>query len=152
MDYSTTDGLLANTANNTDNFTNTLLPCNYLRNNNLTEQFKKQCEQFSISISIVTEVSVGLVVLFLILLVILKILSTSRDSMLSANKYDLILFKDQSQNNTKKKGAAMNKILFDNSEVRAQNLKLLQESGFDDSVLKNKFGGGMHKTTKRRIK
>lgn len=139
------DYLLIKGINDTDNLTNNhlnRLPCNYLKKNNLTEEYNKQCRTFEMEIPIPTEISVAVVILFLFVIGILKLFNSPRESTLSENKYDLILFKETLQSNSnKKKSSILDKTLFDNSKVRAQNLRSLKESGFDDRTLVNKFAG-----------
>ncbi len=84
---------------------------------------------------IASEVVIYFLGFFIICMAILKITTGSTQSLLSLNKYDLTLFKNQ-QNF--QKNAIVGRRLFDNSTIIQHNLKALKDSGFDDKSLDRK--------------
>lgn len=85
---------------------------------------------------IVTDIAFILLILYILGLAILKILAGSKESNLTVNKYDLILFK--SQQNYPKNQTVVGRQLFDNSKVIQHNLNALRESGFDENSVDRK--------------
>jgi hypothetical protein len=81
---------------------------------------------------IVSEVTLIFLLLYITGLAILKITTGSSESLLSLNKYELTLFKNQQ---SFQKNAIVGRRLFDNSTIIQHNLNALKESGFDDKAL-----------------
>lgn len=94
---------------------------------------------------VATDVVIGILAFFFVTLVVLKIMMGSQESLLSINKYDLILFK--TPNNYQKNSTVAGRRLFDNSKVMEHNLKALLESGFDDKLLHRET----HSNNRRKI-
>ena len=100
---------------------------------------------------IATDVVIGFLAFFFVILVVLKIMTGSQESLLSMNKFDLILFK--TPNNYQKNSTVGGRRLFDNSKVLEHNLKALIESGFDEKVLdRESYNNNRRKITTRIIK
>jgi hypothetical protein len=96
---------------------------------------------------IVSEVTLIFLILYITGLAILKITTGSSESLLSLNKYELTLFKNQQ---SFQKNAIVGRRLFDNSTIIQHNLNALKESGFDDKTLdrKSSMVGKKRKTNK----
>lgn len=77
---------------------------------------------------IATILSICFIGLWILLITILKIMTSSSNKHFSNNKYDLVIFKPSQKNsgNTSRK-------LFENNTVLKHNIKALSDSGFDIS-------------------
>jgi hypothetical protein len=90
-------------------------------------------------VAIPTIIASIILVVWLFLVLIIKLMTKSAESLLNHNKYDLILFKDLNKQNYQKNSGVVGRRLFDNSQVIQHNIKALNDSNFDINSLNNKF-------------